>query len=294
MKKLYGTGVALVTPFDEKGAIDFGDLKKVLVHTAQGVDYFVVMGTTGESVTMSKEEKQKVLAFVMKNNQKRLPIVYGIGGNNTASILEEIKQTDLKGVDALLSVSPYYNKPSQEGIIRHFSVLADASPVPIILYNVPGRTSSNLTADTILRLAQHKNIIGVKEASGNLEQCMKIAKEKPGHFMLLSGDDLLALPIYAIGGVGVISVLANAYPIIFKNIKEYAFSNDYGKAQKELFKLVDVNGPMYEEGNPVGVKQLLHFMGICSPQVRLPLVPASEKLAERIKSLYSITKKGQR
>ena len=294
MKKLYGTGVALVTPFDEFGAIDFASLKKVLRHTSRGVDYFVVMGTTGESVTMSKEEKKEVLVFVLKNNQKKLPIVYGIGGNNTAAVLEEIKNTDLSQVDALLSVSPYYNKPSQEGIIRHFSIIADQSPRPLILYNVPGRTASNLTAETILRLAGHKNIIGVKEASGNLEQCMKIAKEKPVSFMLISGDDLLTLPMYAIGGVGVISVLANAFPLEFKNMKESVEANNYGKAQKELFKLVDMNGPMYEEGNPVGVKQLLFYMGICGPHVRLPLLAASPKLSEKIRELHSATKKGQR
>ena len=294
MKKLNGTGVALVTPFDESGAIDFASLKKVLRHTSRGVDYFVVMGTTGESVTMTKEEKKEVLTFVLKNNQKKLPIVYGIGGNNTASVLEEIKTTDLSEVDALLSVSPYYNKPSQEGIIRHFSIIADQSPRPIILYNVPGRTASNLSAETILRLAGHKNIIGVKEASGNLEQCMKIAKEKPSSFMLISGDDLLTLPIYAIGGVGVISVLANAFPTVFNNIKKSVEANSYGKAVKELFKLVDMNGPMYEEGNPVGVKQLLFYMGICGPHVRLPLMAASPKLSEKIRELYSATKKGQR
>ncbi len=294
MKKLNGTGVALVTPFDESGAIDFASLKKVLRHTSRGVDYFVVMGTTGESVTMTKEEKKEVLAFVLKNNQKKLPIVYGIGGNNTASVLEEIKTTDLSQVDALLSVSPYYNKPSQEGIIRHFSIIADQSPRPIILYNVPGRTASNLSAETILRLAGHKNIIGVKEASGNLEQCMKIAKEKPASFMLISGDDLLTLPIYAIGGVGVISVLANAFPTLFNEMKKSVEANNYGNAQKELFKLVDMNGPMYEEGNPVGVKQLLFYMGICGPHVRLPLMAASPKLSEKIRELYSATKKGQR
>ena len=213
MKKLYGIGVALVTPFEANGEIDFPSLKKVLNHTSGNVDYFVVMGTTGESVTLSKEEKKQVLDFVLKNNPRKLPIVYGIGGNNTAAVLEEIQQTDLSQVDALLSVSPAYNKPSQEGIIRHFYSLADQTPVPIILYNVPGRTASNLTAHTILRLAEHKKIVGVKEASGNLEQCMKIVKEKPSDFMLISGDDLLTLPIYAIGGVGVISVLANAYPV---------------------------------------------------------------------------------
>lgn len=294
MKKLYGTGVALVTPFDESGDIDFASMKKVLIHTAKGVDYFVVMGTTGESVTCTKEEKKEVLSFVAGNNPKKLPIVYGIGGNNTASVIEEIHQTDLRQADALLSVSPYYSKPSQEGIFRHFSVVADASPLPVVLYNVPGRTASNLTADTIVRLAQNKNIVGIKEASGNLEQCMKIAKEKPKDFMLISGDDLLTLPIYAIGGIGVISVLANAYPLLFKKMKEFVSSGNYAKAQKELYQLVDINGPMYEEGNPVGVKQLLNEMGICSPHVRLPLTNASGKLAEKIKSIYQATKKGQR
>lgn len=286
MKTLHGTGVALVTPFDEEGNIDFASLKRLLVHTAKGVDYFVVQGTTGESATLTKEEKKKVLAFVLRNNPKKLPIVYGIGGNNTASVLEEIANTDFKGVDAILSVSPYYNKPSQEGIVHHFNFIADASPVPVILYNVPGRTASNLYASTTLRLSRHKNIIGVKEASGNLEQCMKIAKEKPESFMLISGDDLLTLPIYSIGGVGVISVLANTFPVIFKKMKNFAFGGHYSKAQKELFKLVDINGPMYEEGNPVGVKQLLHEIGVCGPNVRLPLVQASEGLVKKIREIY--------
>lgn len=292
MKSLYGTGVALVTPFDESGNIDFASLKKLLVHTSKGVDYYVVMGTTGESVTMSKEEKRKVLAFVIRNNRKNLPIVYGIGGNNTAAVLEEIESTDLRQVSAILSVSPYYNKPSQEGIVHHFRFVADASPVPVILYNVPGRTSSNLTAATTLRLAKHENIIGIKEASGNLEQCMAIARDKPKDFMLISGDDLLTLPIYAVGGVGVISVLANALPVVFRKMKDAAFANDYVKAQKEAFRLLDINGPMYEEGNPVGVKQLLHEMGVCGPNVRLPLVQASEGLVRKIRAAYQPIKKG--
>lgn len=294
MKKLFGTGVALVTPFDTSGEIDFPSLKKLLVHTAKGVDYYVVMGTTGESVTMSKEEKKKVLTFVQNNNPGKLPIVYGIGGNNTAAVIDEIQNTNLKGVDAVLSVSPYYNKPSQEGIYRHFSVIADHSPVPVILYNVPGRTASNITAETTLRLARHKNIVGIKEASGNLEQCMKIAKEKPNDFLLISGDDLLTLPIYAIGGVGVISVLANALPVIFKKLKEYGAEGNYAKAQKEAFKLIDINGPMYEEGNPVGVKELLSQMKVCGASVRLPLVEASDKLKAKIKSAHEGIKKGQR
>lgn len=286
MKKLHGTGVALVTPMNEQGEIDFKSLKKLLVHTAKGVDYYVVMGTTGESATLSKEEKKKVLSFVVENNPKKLPIVYGIGGNNTQSVLEEIKSTNLEGVDALLSISPYYNKPSQEGIYQHFKAVAQASPLPVILYNVPGRTASNLTAETTLRLANLKNIFGVKEASGNLEQCMKIAREKPKDFLLISGDDLLTLPFYAIGGVGVISVLANALPRIFLNIKEHTLTGNLSKAQAEQFKILDINGPMYEEGNPVGVKYLLSLMGICQAFVRLPLVVASASLQKKIEGIY--------
>ncbi len=288
MKKLQGTGVALVTPFLEDGSIDYKSLKKLLNHTAKGVDYYVVMGTTGESATLSKDEKKEVLAFVLNNNSKKLPIVYGIGGNNTQQVLEEIQSTNFKGIDAVLSVSPYYNKPSQEGIYQHFKLVAEYSPVPVILYNVPGRTASNLSAETTLRLAQIKNIIGIKEASGNLEQCMKIAKEKPKDFMLISGDDLLTLPIYAVGGVGVISVLANAFPVSFRKMKDFAFKGDYTKAQKELFQLVDINAPMYEEGNPVGVKYLLSLMNICTPTVRMPLIMPSEGLRKRIERLYQL------
>ncbi len=282
MKKLYGTGVALVTPMNEQGDIDYKSIKKLLRHTAKGADYFVVMGTTGESATLSKEEKKQVLAFVRNNNPGNLPIVYGIGGNNTLSVLDEIKSTNLQGVDALLTVSPYYNKPSQEGIYQHFKAIAQTSPIPVILYNVPGRTACNLTAKTTLRLANLKNIIGVKEASGNLEQCMMIAKNKPADFLLISGDDLLTLPIYSIGGVGVISVLANALPKVFLKIKEYTMAGNLPKAQLEQFKILEINGPMYEEGNPVGVKYLLSLMGICKAQVRLPLVEASKALKEKI------------
>lgn len=282
MKKLMGTGVALVTPMHEDGSIDYKGLKKLLSHTGKGVDYYVVMGTTGESATLNKKEKKAVLDFVLKNNSRNLPVVYGIGGNNTQSVLEEIIDTNLSGVSAILSVSPYYNKPSQEGIYQHFKAVARVSPVPVILYNVPGRTASNLTADTTIRLAQLDNIIGIKEASGNLEQCMKIAKEKPKDFVLISGDDMLTLAIYATGGVGVISVLANAYPGVFKKIKDFAFAGKLAAAQKEQFKLLDINGPMYEEGNPVGVKYLLSLLGVCEPHVRLPLVNPSENLKKKI------------
>lgn len=284
-KKLHGTGVALVTPFDNQGEIDFQALKKLLRHTSQGVDYYVVMGTTGESATLSKEEKKEVLQFVIANNIKKLPIVYGIGGNHTQGVVDEIRSTNLTSVDALLSVSPYYNKPSQEGIYQHFVAVANASPIPIILYNVPGRTASNLTAETTLRLAKHKNIIGIKEASGSMEQCMKIAKEKTVDFLLISGDDMLTLSLYAIGGEGVISVLANAYPVTFKKIKEYMRTGKLNRAQQEQIKLLEINAPMYEEGNPVGLKHLLKTMNIGNGDVRLPLVAASSALQKKIETL---------
>ncbi len=282
MKKLNGTGVALVTPFNESLEVDYKGLKKLLRHTARGVDYYVVMGTTGESATCNREERKSILQFVIDNNSKELPIVYGIGGNNTREVLDSIRETDFAGVDAILSVSPYYNKPSQEGIYQHFNAIADASPVPVLLYNVPGRTASNITAETTLRLASHENIIGVKEASGILEQCMRIARYAPRDFMLISGDDMLTVPLYALGSKGVISVLANAYPVPFRKMKEFAMAGKFGRAAQEQFKLLEINGPMYEEGNPVGVKYLLETLGVCSGYVRQPLLSASKALRQKI------------
>ena len=286
MKRFYGTGVALVTPFLEDGSIDFKSLKKLLSHTAKGADYYVVLGTTGESATLTSEEKKQIIEFVVNNNTKGLPVVYGIGGNHTSEVIQTIKATDFKGVDAILSVSPYYNKPSQEGIYQHFKAIATASPVPVILYNVPGRTASNLTAATTLRLAEHKNIIGIKEASGNMEQCMNIAKNKPKDFLLISGDDLLTSAFYAIGGAGVISVLANALPSVFNKMKVHAVNGNILKSSLEQFRLLEINGPMYEEGNPVGVKFLLDQLQVCSLEVRLPLVKASLPLQQKIKTAF--------
>jgi 4-hydroxy-tetrahydrodipicolinate synthase len=291
MKKLFGTGVALITPFTESLEVDYKALKRLLAHTARGVDYFVVMGTTGESATCTEEEKAAILAFVKANNPKKLPIVYGIGGNNTQGVVEAIKAADFNGVDALLSVSPYYNKPSQEGIVRHFQAVADASPVPVLLYNVPGRTASNMTAETTLRLAAHPNIAGTKDASGNLEQCMRIMRDKPKDFMLISGDDMMTAALYGMGGKGVISVLANAYPVIFQRMRTHADAGNMVKATNELLKLLEINGPMYEEGNPVGVKYLLSKMGVCGPHVRLPLAEASQALKARIDKLAAEIKK---
>ncbi len=282
MKKLYGTGVALVTPFTEKLEVDYKGLKRLLSHTAKGVDYYVVMGTTGESPTCTHDEKDEILRFVLENNRKNLPVVYGIGGNNTSEVLRMIKETDFTGVTALLSVSPYYNKPSQEGIYQHFKVVADKSPVPVILYNVPGRTSSNLTAETTIRLARHRNIIGIKEASGSIEQCMRILRDAPDDFLMISGDDMLTVPLYSLGARGVISVLANAYPGVFRKMKDYSFAGNYKRAAVEQSRLLDINGPMYEEGNPVGVKYVLERMGVCDGFVRQPLLPATQQLKKKI------------
>jgi 4-hydroxy-tetrahydrodipicolinate synthase len=280
---LYGIGVALVTPFTEQLEIDYSSLDKVLGHVIKGgVDYLVVCGTTGESATLGIEEKSSLLSHIKKKNRTNLPIVYGIGGNNTHQCIKEIEATDLSGISAILSVSPYYNKPSQKGILKHFEALADQSPIPIILYNVPGRTSSNLSWQTTVELSKHPNITGIKEASGDLEQCMRIISNANPDFTLISGDDLLTGPILSIGGKGVISVMANAFPAHFKAINDASVLNDYEKVSNTLFKLMDINPLMYAEGNPVGIKEVLYQMGISLPHVRLPLEVASKSLKKAI------------
>jgi len=285
ISKFHGTGVALVTPFNRDLTIDWEGLTNLLEHTiSNGVDYLVAMGTTGESATTTFQEKMQVLEFVTKNNNSNKPIVFGLGGNNTQSILESIKNTDFGAVDAILSVSPYYNKPTQPGLIEHYRSLADTSPVPVIIYNVPGRTSSNITADTTIKLAQHPNIIGVKEASGNLDQCIKIAKYTPDDFLLISGDDLLTVPLISIGACGAISVLANALPKIFSQMVSLALNGNYVESRKYLNQIYDINPLMYVESNPVGVKQALQQLGICKNYVRSPLLPASHELQMEITS----------
>ncbi|MCC9167491.1 4-hydroxy-tetrahydrodipicolinate synthase [Pontibacter harenae] len=282
-ERLRGTGVALVTPFTTDLKVDYEALPKLLDFVLDGgVNYLVINGTTAESVTTSTEEKAEILQFVKKHVGKRVPLVYGLGGNHTHQVLETIKQTDLEGVDAILSVSPYYNKPSQQGIYQHYVQVADASPVPVILYNVPGRTGSNVTADTTLKLASHQNIIGTKEASGNLEQCMQIAKNKPADFLLISGDDMLTLPMISFGADGIISVLANAFPEKFNQMVQLALDHNFTEAAQLLYDFVDLNPLMYEESNPVGVKAALEHFGVCSAAVRLPLLEASAGLKERI------------
>lgn len=284
MNAFKGTGVALITPFHDDHRIDFDSLKQLIDHVVSGgVDYLVVLGTTGEAATLTSAEKKQVLKACLEYNDGRVPVVLGIGGNNTQAVLDEIESTDFYGVAAILSVSPYYNKPSQAGIIAHYTAIADASPAPVILYNIPGRTMSNMTASTTLKLSHHPNIIGMKEASGNLEQCMQIAAGMPKDFLLLSGDDLLTKAMISIGGSGVISVLANAFPLTFKTLTH----GDSVSALEACFSLLDLNGLMYTEGNPVGIKNLLLHMGIISSdQVRLPMLRASLELSNQIKSAY--------
>ncbi len=282
-----GTGVAIVTPFTTKGAVDFPALTKLVEHLIKGrVEYIVVMGTTGESATLSKEEKQQVMEHIVKVNKKRLPLVLGVGGNNTAEIIETLKKDDLSAFSAILSVSPYYNKPSQEGIYQHYKAIAKASPLPIILYNVPGRTASNIAWDTTIRLAEDfKNIIAIKEASGNLEQCMKIIKHRPDNFLIISGDDNLTLPIIASGGDGVISVVANAYPADFSDMVRHALVHDLKAAQKLHYKLLEITEQLFADGNPGGIKYVLSLKNITKTTVRLPLVEPNDTVKAKLKKL---------
>lgn len=282
-----GTGVAIVTPFNTKGAVDFPALTRLVEHLIKGrVEYIVVMGTTGESVTLSKDEKKQVIDHIVKVNKKRLPLVLGVGGNNTAEIIDTLKKDDLSAFSAILSVSPYYNKPSQEGIYQHYKAIAKASPLPIILYNVPGRTSSNIAWDTTIRLAnEFKNIIAIKEASGNLEQCMKIIKYRPDNFLIISGDDNLTLPIIASGGDGVISVVANAYPADFSDMVRHALIHDLKTAQKLHYRIMEITDQLFADGNPGGIKYLLSLMKITGPSVRLPLVEPNDSVKAKLKKL---------
>ncbi len=290
-QKFTGTGVAIITPFRNDGSIDFKSLPKLLEHLiSNGIDYLVVLGTTGESVTLSKDEKQAVVSYVVEVVGKRVPIVIGMGGNNTQDIVNNINSNDFENIDAILSVAPYYNKPSQQGLYQHFKSIASASPVPVIIYNVPGRTSSNISAETTVKLAREvKNIIAVKEASGDMGQIMKIIKNKPANFQVISGDDELTLPIIAVGGAGAISVVANAFPYEFSGMVNYALKNDMLKANELHYKLSDLVSALFEEGSPSGIKASLEIMKICPNNLRLPLLPVSsnhyDKLSEIIKKL---------
>ena len=285
MSKFRGTGVALITPFDSEHNVDFNALEKLVNHCLDnGVDYLVVMGTTGENATLSNVEKLEVLKFVQKVNNGRKPIVYGIGGNNTRALVETIKSTDFNGIDAILSVSPYYNKPTQEGIYQHFKTICEASPVPVILYNVPGRTSSNMTAATTLRLANDfDNVIAVKEASGDMEQVMKIINERPEGFHVISGDDNLTLPIIASGGDGVISVSGQGFPKVFTAMVNDALAGNMEAAREGHYRLFEVTKMLFAEGNPGGIKAALKHQDICEEHMRQPLWMISEGLRADIK-----------
>ncbi|MBF9237657.1 4-hydroxy-tetrahydrodipicolinate synthase [Hymenobacter sp. BT683] len=280
----HGTGVALVTPFTADFAVDYAGWRRLLDFCIEGgVEYLVVNGTTGESPTTTADEKAELLRVAKEQVAGRVPLVYGIGSNDTAAAEDLFRTTDLTGIAAVLSASPAYNKPTQAGLIAHYQRLADASPVPVILYNVPGRTASNISAETTLRLAQHPNIIGIKEASGNMEQCLAIAASKPADFLLLSGDDMLTPALIACGGEGIISVLANAFPQRFSDMTRAALAGDFAAARTGLFQLLPLNPLMYEESNPVGVKAALEGLGVCGAAVRLPLLEGTNGLKERIR-----------
>lgn len=288
---LRGTGVALITPFNKEKEIDYPALQKLIEHCiAGGVNSLISMGTTGESVTLTKEEKAQLLAFTIKQAAGRAQIIVGIGGNNTQEVAEEIESLDTTGISAILSSSPAYNKPSQEGIYQHYMALEKVAKLPIIIYNVPGRTASNLTAETTLRLAHASSkFAGVKEASGDLAQATKIIKDRPEHFLVLSGDDPLALALVGIGGDGVISVIANAYPKEFSQMIRMSLNGDFNAAQKINNTLFDLHKWLYIDGNPSGIKAACHLLGICENEFRLPLVPMAaanyQKLREAMEAI---------
>ena len=285
MNKIKGTGVALITPFNEDFSIDYASLEKLINHQIDGaIDYLVVMGTTGESVVLSKSEKREVVDFCKKINAGRLPIILGLGSNNTFALVEEIKSTEFDGIDAVLSVSPYYNKPRQEGIYLHYKMIAEVCPLPIILYNVPGRTASNISAETTLRLANDfENIVAVKEASGDLQQIAEIIEKRPANFLVLSGDDGLTSKMIAMGGDGVIAVIGQSHPKDFSAMVRAGLKGDIEKANQLHEKLSPIYEPLYIDGNPAGIKATLNIMGICKNILRPPLVGVTEETYNNLK-----------
>ncbi len=280
-----GTGIALVTPFNADGSINFDSLTKLINHVIDnGVDYVVPLGTTGESATLSKEEKKAIFKHTIDTVKGRVHVVAGIGGNDTREVIETIKTADLNGFSAILSVAPYYNKPIQEGIYQHYKAIAEAAPLPIILYNVPGRTGSNMTAETTLRLAQLPNIAAIKEASGNFDQFMQIIKHKPSDFVVISGDDAITLPLIAAGAEGVISVVGNAFPKDFSAMVNLCLAGNFEAARKLHYPLVDIINLLFADGNPGGIKAALHILGIGSENLRLPLMPVSDSVRNALKT----------
>ncbi|EPR70636.1 Dihydrodipicolinate synthase [Winogradskyella psychrotolerans RS-3] len=286
MTKFTGTGVALITPFNADLSIDFDALERLVEYNiANGTDYLVISGTTGESVTVTPEEKKELIAFIAKINNGRLPLVLGIGGNNTANVINEIKSTDFSAIDGILSVSPYYSKPTQEGIYQHFKAISAVTPIPIILYNVPGRTSSNMSPETTLRLAKDcDNIVAVKEAGNNVHQYLELLRTKPNDFLVLSGDDDLALGVALAGGSGVISVIGQALPKEFSEMIRLGIAGKAKEAYDIHFKLMPITGLIFSENNPSGIKAVLSALEISNLHVRLPLVEATDNLKARIKS----------
>jgi 4-hydroxy-tetrahydrodipicolinate synthase len=286
MNKFYGTGVAMVTPFHPDGSVDYPGLKNLIEHIISGgVEYLVSLGTTGETATLSKKEKQEIWEFTIKTVAGRVPLVAGIGGNNTAEIVDTLEHFNPAGFDAILSVSPYYNKPTQEGIYQHYKAISAASPLPIILYNVPGRTGSMVSAETILKLAKEcENIIAVKEASANFDQFNKIAAEKPAGFMLISGDDPITLPMIALGAVGVISVVGNALPKAFSTMVRMCLAGNFTEAKPLHFSMLEFTSLCFTEGNPAGVKAALKQLKVCGDSLRLPLVKISVATEQKIAS----------
>lgn len=282
-----GTGVAIVTPFSSSGAIDYDAYERMISHVINGgVDYIVAMGTTGETPTLSKEEKHSLLRFSVEKVASRVPLVIGIGGNNTSEVVQVIQTSPLEGIDGILSVSPYYNKPTQEGIYLHFKAIAESSPLPVILYTVPGRTGGNISAETTIRLAtDFPMIAGIKEASGNLDQVYQILKNRPDNFLVISGDDGLTLPMLAAGADGVISVIANAYPEKMSSMVRFGLAGDFFHARKVHFQLIDLINALFADGSPGGIKALLEMKGLCQEVVRLPLVPINQPTRELIVKL---------
>ncbi|MDA3952888.1 MAG: 4-hydroxy-tetrahydrodipicolinate synthase [Bacteroidales bacterium] len=291
--KFIGTGVAITTPFNTDLSIDSPSLEKHIEHLiSNGINYLIVLGTTGEAVTLFDSEKEELITFIKEKVNNRIPIVLGLGGNNTQAILNKINETDFNGIDAILSVAPYYNKPTQEGIYQHFKAISETCPIPIILYNVPGRTSSNINAETTLRLAKDfKNIVAIKEASGDLSQAMYIIKDKPKKFIVLSGEDNLSLPLMSVGVSGVISVVANAYPKEYSSMVQLALQNNFKDAEKIQYQLLELIDYLFLEGNPAGIKEVLSIMNITKNNVRLPLVTVSKKTSQKIKELVDQIRK---
>jgi len=284
MQSLIGTGVALVTPFKKDFSVDVEALKQIVNFVIDGgVEYLVVLGTTAETATLSSEEQELVIATIIEANNSRLPLVLGVGGNNTHEVVEELKTRDFSKFSAILSVSPYYNKPTQEGIYQHFKAISEASPIPIILYNVPGRTASNMLPSTVIRLANDfKNIVGVKEAAGDIVQAMQLIKNKPEGFLVISGDDMITLPMVLAGGSGVISVIGEGFPKHFSEMVRLGLQRKVDEAYQLHYQLADSIDMIFEQGNPAGIKEVFKTLGLSENTVRLPLVNVNQDLANRL------------